>query len=236
MLAFLLNGFLHYLESAIFLVGYISNNSLFPEPLSSSEEQYYLELLSQGNDEAKNILIERNLRLVAHVCKKYSSTNIELDDLISIGTIGLIKGINSFNSSKGVRLATYVSRCVDNEILMYLRKTQKSRQEYSLDEVLSIDSEGNEMILSDIIGSSEPLALTKLSEEEDIRNLYYALDRLSKREREIIIMRYGLFGVEPLTQKEVADKMGISQSYISRLEKRIIEKMRQDIEQLVKIA
>ena len=236
MLAFLLNGFLHFLESAIFLVGYISNNSLFPEPLSSSEEQYYLELLSQGNDEAKNILIERNLRLVAHVCKKYSSTNIELDDLISIGTIGLIKGINSFNSSKGVRLATYVSRCVDNEILMYLRKTQKSRQEYSLDEVLSIDSEGNEMILSDIIGSSEPLALTKLSEEEDIRNLYYALDRLSKREREIIIMRYGLFGVEPLTQKEVADKMGISQSYISRLEKRIIEKMRQDIEQLVKIA
>lgn len=128
MLAFLLNGFLHYLESAIFLVGYISNNSLFPEPLSSSEEQYYLELLSQGNDEAKNILIERNLRLVAHVCKKYSSTNIELDDLISIGTIGLIKGINSFNSSKGVRLATYVSRCVDNAHLTLRNYMTYSKQ------------------------------------------------------------------------------------------------------------
>mgnify|MGYP000371900127 FL=1 len=159
-----------------------------------------------------------------------------MEDLISIGSMGLIKGIQTFKMEKNIKLATYASRCIENEILMYLRKTQKSRQEYSLDEVLSIDSEGNEMILSDIIGSSEPLALTKLSEEEDIRNLYYALDRLSKREREIIIMRYGLFGVEPLTQKEVADKMGISQSYISRLEKRIIEKMRQDIEQLVKIA
>ena len=163
-------------------------------------------------------------------------TKINMEDLISIGSMGLIKGIQTFKMEKNIKLATYASRCIENEILMYLRKTQKSRQEYSLDEVLSIDSEGNEMILSDIIGSSEPLALTKLSEEEDIRNLYYALDRLSKREREIIIMRYGLFGVEPLTQKEVADKMGISQSYISRLEKRIIEKMRQDIEQLVKIA
>ena len=143
MLAFLLNGFLHFLESAIFLVGYISNNSLFPEPLSSSEEQYYLELLSQGNDEAKNILIERNLRLVAHVCKKYSSTNIELDDLISIGTIGLIKGINSFNSSKGVRLATYVSRCVDNEILMYLRSTKKLSAEVYLEDPIGKDKDDN---------------------------------------------------------------------------------------------
>ena len=193
-------------------------------------------LVKDGDIEARNTLIEHNLRLVIFIAKKFESTKINMEDLISIGSMGLIKGIQTFKMEKNIKLATYASRCIENEILMYLRKTQKSRQEYSLDEVLSIDSEGNEMILSDIIGSSEPLALTKLSEEEDIRNLYYALDRLSKREREIIIMRYGLFGVEPLTQKEVADKMGISQSYISRLEKRIIEKMRQDIEQLVKIA
>ena len=206
------------------------------QPLEEEEETRLLLLVKDGDIEARNTLIEHNLRLVIFIAKKFESTKINMEDLISIGSMGLIKGIQTFKMEKNIKLATYASRCIENEILMYLRKTQKSRQEYSLDEVLSIDSEGNEMILSDIIGSSEPLALTKLSEEEDIRNLYYALDRLSKREREIIIMRYGLFGVEPLTQKEVADKMGISQSYISRLEKRIIEKMRQDIEQLVKIA
>lgn len=215
---------------------YINSNNLLPQPLDEKEETRLLLLVKDGDIEARNTLIEHNLRLVIFIAKKFESTKINMEDLISIGSMGLIKGIQTFKMEKNIKLATYASRCIENEILMYLRKTQKSRQEYSLDEVLSIDSEGNEMILSDIIGSSEPLALTKLSEEEDIRNLYYALDKLSKREREIIIMRYGLFGVEPLTQKEVADKMGISQSYISRLEKRIIEKMRQDIEQLVKIA
>ena len=215
---------------------YINSNNLLPQPLDEEEETRLLLLVKDGDIEARNTLIEHNLRLVICIAKKFESTKINMEDLISIGSMGLIKGIQTFKMEKNIKLATYASRCIENEILMYLRKTQKSRQEYSLDEVLSIDSEGNEMILSDIIGSSEPLALTKLSEEEDIRNLYYALDKLSKREREIIIMRYGLFGVEPLTQKEVADKMGISQSYISRLEKRIIEKMRQDIEQLVKIA
>ena len=215
---------------------YINSNNILPQPLEEEEETRLLLLVKDGDIEARNTLIEHNLRLVIFIAKKFESTKINMEDLISIGSMGLIKGIQTFKMEKNIKLATYASRCIENEILMYLRKTQKSRQEYSLDEVLSIDSEGNEMILSDIIGSSEPLALTKLSEEEDIRNLYYALDRLSKREREIIIMRYGLFGVEPLTQKEVADKMGISQSYISRLEKRIIEKMRQDIEQLVKIA
>ena len=215
---------------------YINSNTLLPQPLDEEEETRLLLLVKDGDIEARNTLIEHNLRLVIFIAKKFESTKINMEDLISIGSMGLIKGIQTFKMEKNIKLATYASRCIENEILMYLRKTQKSRQEYSLDEVLSIDSEGNEMILSDIIGSSEPLALTKLSEEEDIRNLYYALDKLSKREREIIIMRYGLFGVEPLTQKEVADKMGISQSYISRLEKRIIEKMRQDIEQLVKIA
>lgn len=215
---------------------YINSNNLLPQPLDEEEETRLLLLVKDGDIEARNTLIEHNLRLVIFIAKKFESTKINMEDLISIGSMGLIKGIQTFKMEKNIKLATYASRCIENEILMYLRKTQKSRQEYSLDEVLSIDSEGNEMILSDIIGSSEPLALTKLSEEEDIRNLYYALDKLSKREREIIIMRYGLFGVEPLTQKEVADKMEISQSYISRLEKRIIEKMRQDIEQLVKIA
>ncbi len=215
---------------------YINSNNLLPQPLDEDEETRLLLLVKEGDIEARNTLIEHNLRLVIFIAKKFESTKINMEDLISIGSLGLIKGIQTFKMEKNIKLATYASRCIENEILMHLRKTQKSRQEYSLDEVLSVDSEGNEMILADIIGSNEPLALTKLSEEEDIRNLYYALDKLSKREKEIIIMRYGLFGVEPLTQKEVADKMGISQSYISRLEKRIIEKMRQDIEQLVKIA
>ena len=153
-----------------------------------------------------------------------------MEDLISIGSIGLIKGIQTFKMEKNIKLATYASRCIENEILMHLRKTQRTRQEYSLDEVLSIDSEGNEMILSDIISSNETLALTKMTEEEDVKNLYYAIDKLTPREKEIVIMRYGLYGEVPLTQKEVADKLGISQSYISRLEKRIIDKMRHEIE------
>lgn len=215
---------------------YINSNNSLPQPLSEEEETALLLEVKKDNIEARNKLIEHNLRLVIFIAKKFESTKINMEDLISIGSMGLIKGIQTFKMEKNIKLATYASRCIENEILMHLRKTQKIRQEYSLDEVLSIDSEGNEMVLSDIIGSNEPLALTKLSEEEDIRNLYYALNKLSKREREIIIMRYGLFGVEPLTQKEVADKMGISQSYISRLEKRIIEKMRQEIEDLVKIA
>ena len=215
---------------------YINSNNLLPQPLNEEEETELLLKVKDGDLEARNKLIEHNLRLVIFIAKKFESTKINMEDLISIGSIGLIKGIQTFKLEKNIKLATYASRCIENEILMYLRKTQRVRQEYSLDEVLSIDSEGNEMILSDVIGSNEPLALTKLTEEEDIRNLYYALDNLSSREKEIIIMRYGLFGVSPLTQKEVADKMGISQSYISRLEKRIIEKMRQDIEELVKIA
>lgn len=215
---------------------YINSNNLLPKPLDEEEETNLLLKVKDGDIEARNKLIEHNLRLVIFIAKKFESTKINMEDLISIGSIGLIKGIQTFKLEKNIKLATYASRCIENEILMYLRKTQKVRQEYSLDEVLSIDSEGNEMILADVIGSNEPLALTKITEEEDIRNLYYAIDNLSKREKEIVIMRYGLFGVEPLTQKEVADKLGISQSYISRLEKRIIEKMRQDIENLVKIA
>ena len=215
---------------------YINSNNTLPQPLSEEEESSLLLQVKEGNLNARNKLIEHNLRLVVFIAKKFESTKINMEDLISIGSIGLIKGIQTFKMEKNIKLATYASRCIENEILMYLRKTQKIRQEYSLDEVLSIDSEGNEMILADIISSEESLALTKLTEEEDIRNLYYAINKLSRREKEIVVMRYGLFGVTPLTQKEVADKLGISQSYISRLEKRIIDKMRQEIENLVKIA
>ena len=215
---------------------YINTSNNLPQPLDEEEETRLLMLVKENDLDARNKLIEHNLRLVIFIAKKFESTKINMEDLISIGSMGLIKGIQTFKLEKNIKLATYASRCIENEILMYLRKTQRVRQEYSLDEVLSIDSEGNEMILSDIIGSNEPLALTKITEEEDIRNLYYAIDKLSKREKEIIILRYGLFGVTALTQKEVADQMGISQSYISRLEKRIIEKMRQEIENLVKIA
>ena len=230
MLAFLLNGFLHFLESAIFLVGYISNNSLFPEPLSSSEEQYYLELLSQGNDEAKNILIERNLRLVAHVCKKYSSTNIELDDLISIGTIGLIKGINNFNSSKGVRLATYVSRCVDNEILMYLRSTKKLSAEVYLEDPIGKDKDDNTITLQEILESNSKPIEDEVDLKIKIKKLYTKIKEVLKdRERTIIELRFGLDGNKPKTQHEIAEMMGISRSYVSRIETKAIGKLAQEI-------
>ena len=150
--------------------------------------------------------------------------------------MGLIKGVQTFKIEKNIKLATYASRCIENEILMYLRKTQKSRQEYSLDEVLSVDSEGNEMVLSDVLASNEELSLTKLTKEEDIRNLYYSLEKLNEREKQIVVMRFGLYGHEAMTQKDVADSLGISQSYISRLEKRIFEKMRQEIENLINVA
>ena len=215
---------------------YINSNNVLPQPLSEEDEAKLLLEVKNGSIDARNELIEHNLRLVVFIAKKFESTKINMEDLISIGSIGLIKGIQQFKMEKNIKLATYASRCIENEILMHLRKTQRTRQEYSLDEVLSIDSEGNEMILSDIISSNETLALTKMTEEEDVKNLYYAIDKLTPREKEIVIMRYGLYGEVPLTQKEVADKLGISQSYISRLEKRIIDKMRQEIENLVKIA
>ena len=189
---------------------YINSNNVLPQPLSEEDEAKLLLEVKNGSIDARNELIEHNLRLVVFIAKKFESTKINMEDLISIGSIGLIKGIQTFKMEKNIKLAT--------------------------DEVLSIDSEGNEMILSDIISSNETLALTKMTEEEDVKNLYYAIDKLTPREKEIVIMRYGLYGEVPLTQKEVADKLGISQSYISRLEKRIIDKMRQEIENLVKIA
>ena len=215
---------------------YMNSNNILPPPLEEAMEHELLEKVGNNDIDARNTLIIHNLRLVVFIAKKFESTKIPLDDLVSIGTLGLIKGIQTFKLDKNIKLATYASRCIENEILMYLRKTQKSRNDYSLDEILSIDSDGNEMMLSDIIASNDTLSLTKLTEEEDVENLYFALNKLSKREREIIVMRFGLFGKQELTQKEVADLLGISQSYISRLEKRILDKMRNIIEERVKVA
>ncbi len=215
---------------------YINSNNILPPPLNEEEERNLLLKVKDGDMDARNTLIIHNLRLVVFIAKKFESTKINIEDLISIGSMGLIKGVQTFKLEKNIKLATYASRCIENEILMYLRKTQKIRQEVSLDEVLSIDSEGNEMMLSDVLYSTEPLALEKITKEEDVNNIYYALSRLKEREREIMLLRFGLNGKKPLTQKEVADLLGISQSYISRLEKRIIDKMRNIITSKVNVA
>lgn len=215
---------------------YINSTNVLPPPLDEKEELELVLRVRNGDLEARNTLIVHNLRLVVFIAKKFQSTKINIEDLISIGSMGLIKGVQTFNPEKNIKLATYASRCIENEILMFLRKNQRAKQEYSLDEVLSIDSEGNEMVLADVLWSEETESLEKLTDEEDIENLYKAISKLNKREKEIIIMRFGLFGHEEMTQKEVADALGISQSYISRLEKRIFEKMRQEIASYVKIA
>ena len=215
---------------------YIHSSNALPAPLDGEKEKELLELVEKGDLEARNTLIVHNLRLVVFIAKKFESTKINIEDLVSIGSMGLIKAVGTFKLDKNIKLATYASRCIENEILMYLRKTQRSRQEVSLDEVLSIDQEGNEMMLFDVLGDNAPSSLSRLLECEDTENLYKALNKLKKREREIIVMRFGLEGFDELTQKEVADMLGISQSYISRLEKRIIEKMRQDIINMVKVS
>ena len=215
---------------------YINSNNILPPPLDEDVERELLIKSKEGDMEARNTLIIHNLRLVVFISKKFESTKINIEDLISIGSMGLIKGVNTFKMEKNIKLATYASRCIENEILMFLRKTYRTRQELSLDEVLSIDSEGNEMILSDILASEEELGMEKLEKKQEKEDLYRALNKLRKREREIIILRFGLYDQKALTQKEVADLLGISQSYISRLEKRIFEKMRQEIYGKVKVS
>ncbi|MFA7529440.1 MAG: RNA polymerase sporulation sigma factor SigK [Bacilli bacterium] len=209
---------------------YINSNNILPAPLDEKTEMELLMKVREGDMEARNTLIVHNLRLVVYIAKKFESTRVNIEDLISIGSMGLIKGVQTFKIEKNIKLATYASRCIENEILMYLRKTHKMRQEISLDEVLNVDSEGNEMVLADILAAVEEETLEEMTKAEDRKEIYRALGNLPKREREIIVMRFGLFGQEPLTQKEVADLLGISQSYISRLEKRIIDKMRHEIE------
>lgn len=215
---------------------YINSNNILPPPLDEETENKLLLEVKDGSIEARNTLIVHNLRLVVFIAKKFESTKINIEDLISIGSMGLIKGVQTFKMDKNIKLATYASRCIENEILMYLRKTHRMRQEISLDEVLSIDNEGNEMMLADVLGDPNPSVLAEMTLDEDVRNLYTAVNKLNKREKEIIIMRFGLYGETAMTQKEVADTLGISQSYISRLEKRIIDKMRSEIESLVKIS
>lgn len=209
---------------------YINSNNILPAPLDEKTEMELLMKVREGDMEARNTLIVHNLRLVVYIAKKFESTRVNIEDLISIGSMGLIKGVQTFKIEKNIKLATYASRCIENEILMYLRKTHKMRQEISLDEVLNVDSEGNEMVLADMLAAVEEETLEEMTKAEDRKEIYRALGNLPKREREIIVMRFGLFGQEPLTQKEVADLLGISQSYISRLEKRIIDKMRHEIE------
>ena len=233
MLAISLGGFLAFLQSAVFLVGYISNNSLFPEPLSSEDEQKYLELLKNGDEEARNILIEKNLRLVAHVCKKYSSTNIDLDDLISIGTIGLIKGINSFDPSKSVKLSTYVSRCIDNEILMFLRSNKKLGAEVFLEDPIGKDKDDNTVTLQEVLENNEKNIEDEVDLKFKIKKLYQKMkDVLKLREKTILELRFGLDGNKPKTQNEIAKSMGISRSYVSRIEKRALTKILKEFIQM----
>ena len=226
MLALTITGFLTFLQSSVFVVGYICSNNLFPEPLSPEEEKDILAKYENGDDEARNILIERNLRLVAHVCKKYSSSNVNQDDLISIGTIGLIKGVNSFNSNKGVRLSTYVSKCIDNEILMHLRSSKKIQSEVYLNEPIGKDKDDNEISLMDVLENDSRNIEDEIDLKMKIRQLYEKMKLVLKdREKQIIEMRFGLNGSRPKTQNQIAEIMGISRSYVSRIESKAIKKL-----------
>ena len=208
---------------------YIGGSDILPPPLKGEEEIRALEALEQGQENAKRLLIEHNLRLVVFIARRFENTGINLEDLISIGTIGLIKGINTYRRDKNIKLATYASRCVENEILMYIRKTACQKAEVSLDEPINMDYDGNELVLSDILGTDEDIVTGRLDDQVDIQLLHQALETLQPREREIINMRFGLGGRIEQTQKEVAGTMGISQSYISRLEKKIMEKLRKEL-------
>ena len=208
---------------------YIGGSETLPPPLAKEEETKMIALLSEGDEQAKKTLIERNLRLVVYIARRFENTGINIEDLISIGTIGLIKAINTYDSCKNIKLATYASRCIENEILMFLRKTSNRRTEVSFDEPLNTDWDGNELLLSDILGTEVDMVMRPLEDDVDKQLLFEAIEKLSEREREIIIMRFGLAGKQERTQKEVADMLGISQSYISRLEKRIITRLRKEI-------
>ena len=210
-------------------VFYIGGSETLPPPLSAEEETYLLAHFYTDHQSVRRVLIERNLRLVVYIARKFENTGINIEDLISIGTIGLIKAINTFRPEKNIKLATYASRCIENEILMFLRKNAARRSEMSIDEPLNVDWDGNELLLSDVLSNGEDDALHGLEEEVDRQLLKTAVNRLSEREQQIISMRFGLKGQKEMTQKEVADCLGISQSYISRLEKRIIARLKKEI-------
>ena len=210
-------------------VFYIGGSDTLPPPLEKDEEDRAIAGLEAGDEEARKRLIEHNLRLVVYISKRFENTGINIEDLISIGTIGLIKAVNTFNGSKNIKLATYASRCIENEILMYLRKLSSQRTEVSFDEPLNTDWDGNELLLSDILGTDEDEVSRPLEDDADKQMLMEAIQMLSEREQQIILMRFGLPHGREYTQKEVADIMGISQSYISRLEKRIIQRLKKEI-------
>ena len=208
---------------------YIGGSDVLPPPLKGQQEQEMLQALEEGDEGAKQCLIEHNLRLVVYIARRFENTGVNLEDLISIGTIGLIKGISTYRCDKNIKLATYASRCIENEILMHIRKIAGQKAEISLDEPINMDYDGNELLLSDILGTDENVVTGRLEDDVDMHILRQALQELPQREREIIQMRYGLDGFRELTQKEVAQKLGISQSYISRLEKRIMQRLKKEM-------
>lgn len=212
---------------------YIGGSEALPPPLSKEEEADLLNKLTDGNQEARSTLIERNLRLVVYIARKFENTKINIEDLISIGTIGLIKAVNTFNPEKKIKLATYASRCIENEILMYLRRNNKTRSEVSFDEPLNVDWDGNELLLSDVLGTDEDIITRDMERQVDRTLLKRAILMLNDREKEIMELRFGLSGGKEKTQKDVADQLGISQSYISRLEKRIIRRLQKEFNKMV---
>lgn len=214
---------------------YIGGSEVLPAPLKAEEEQRCIEAMEHGDSQAKQRLIEHNLRLVVYIARRFENTGIGIEDLISIGTIGLIKAVNTFKSDKKIKLATYSSRCIENEILMHIRKISGQKQELSLDEPINTDWDGNELLLSDILGTDEDTVTGPLEDDADHQLLREALKKLPERERTIMVLRYGLEGKEEKTQKEVADLMGISQSYISRLEKRIMLRLRREISRQISV-
>jgi RNA polymerase sporulation-specific sigma factor len=211
------------------LAGYLGSNTTFPEPLCSSEEARHIRQLQEGDEESRAVLIEHNLRLVAHIVKKFDETGEDLDDLISIGTIGLIKGVNTFDPTKGVKLATYAARCIENEILMHLRSTKRKRSEKSLQDPIGIDGEGNEVTLMDILSSDEEETPDIVGRRVQCERLLQLLPSLTKRERVVIRQRYGLEDGINRTQREIAEQLGISRSYVSRIEKRAVEKLAREL-------
>lgn len=231
MLHFLFTMLNEVLGSIIFQLGYVSNSNSFPQPLTAEEEQKYLEAYKEGSEEARNTLIERNLRLVAHIVKKYSSYNSDSDDLISIGTIGLIKAISTFDQSKGTRLATYAARCIENEILMQIRSTKKIQSEVSLHDPIGVDREGNEITLIDVIGNETESVIDEVELKIQVKRLYNKMKSvLKKREKTVLELRYGLLNGTSRTQREIAGMLGISRSYVSRIEKKAIKKLSKELE------
>ena len=231
MLNFLYAFLTEILGSIVFQLGYVSNTNSFPQPLTPEEEQKYIAAYKGGSEDARNILIERNLRLVAHIVKKYSTYSSDSDDLISIGTIGLIKAISTFDQSKGTRLATYAARCIENEILMQIRSTKKIQSEVSLHDPIGVDREGNEITLIDVIGNETESVIDEVELKLQVKRLYNKMKSvLKKREKTVLELRYGLLNGTSKTQREIAGMLGISRSYVSRIEKKAIKKLSKELE------